>query len=138
MYISVSEMKNYLYEENVDVITRNDDTIVESAIDTAVSEAKGYLANYDKDTIFAQTGTARNALLLTMCKDLAAFHIVKLSAAGVNYEYRKQVYDRAVQWLKDVQRGNIVPDLPTIENADGVAYTNQIRYGSNPKKNQHF
>lgn len=137
-FISIAEMKDYLYEENVDVITRNDDTIVESAIDTAVSEAKGYLANYDKTAIFAQTGTGRNALLLTMCKDLAAFHIIKLSAAGVNYEYRKQVYDRAVQWFKDVQRGNIVPDLPSPVTTEGVAYTNQIRYGSNPKKQQHF
>jgi phage gp36-like protein len=131
-------MKNYLYEENVDVITRSDDTLVTSAIDTAVSEAKGYLSNYDKDTIFAQTSSSRNQLLLTMCKDLAAFHLVKLSAAGVNYEYRKQVYDRAVTWLKDVMKGNIVPDLPTLETTDGVEYTAQIRYGSNAKKSQHF
>lgn len=131
-------MKGYLYEENVDVITRNDDTIVLAAIDTATAEARGYLSNYNTAAVFAQEGSARNALLLTMCKDLAAFHIVKLSAAGVNYEYRKQIYDRAVQWLKDVQKGNIIPDLPVLSTESGTPLTAQIRYGSNPKKVQHF
>lgn len=137
-FLTIAEMKAYLYEENVDVITRDDDTIVQAAIDTAMGEAKGYLGNYDRAVIFAQQAANRNALLLTMCKDLAAFHIVKLSAAGVNYEYRKQVYDRAVQWFKDVQKGNILPDLPTLNTEDGQPLTAGIRYGSNPKRVQHF
>lgn len=137
-YLTINEIKGYLYEENVDVITRNDDTLVEAAIDSAIAEAKGYLGGYDTDTIFSREGAQRNQLLLTMVKDCAAWHIMKLSSAGVHYEYRKQVYERAITWLKDVQKGNITPDLPTLEDEEGTDESNIIRYGSNEKKNQHF
>lgn len=137
-YLTVAEMKTYLYEENVDVITRGDDTLVESAIDTAIAEAKGYLSGYNKTTIFATTGSTRNALLLTMVKDCAAWHIMKLSNAGIHYEYRKQVYERAITWLEMVQKGDILPDLPEVEDDDGVPTRNVIRYGSNDKRSQHY
>lgn len=137
-YLTVQEIKAYLYQENVDTITRNDDTIVESAIDTGIAEAKGYLNAYKVAEIFGAQGSSRNPLLLTMVKDLSAFHILKLSNAGVHYEYRKQIYDRAVQWLKDVQKGNIVPDLPKAVDDTGTEVAAVIRFGSNDKKQQHF
>jgi len=137
-YLSIEEIKGYLHEENVDAITRNDDTVVQAAIDSGISEAKGYLKAYDVDAIFNATGAARNALLLTFVKDLSAWHIMKLSNAGVHYEYRKQVYERAIQWLKDVQKGNIMPDLPALANDEGEPLTNGIKFGSNDKKSNRF
>lgn len=137
-YLSIDELKNYVGTENADVITRNDDTIVTAAIDTAIAEAKSYLSAYNRITIFSTTGTDRNELLLTMVKDCAAWHLMKLSNAGVNYEFRKQIYDRAIKWFEDVQRSKAMPDLPTLEDEDGTPDSNTVRYGSNSKKTQRF
>lgn len=126
-------MKTHLHQEDVDVISRGDDTLMTAAIDTAMQEAKGYLSKYDKAVIFETTGTERNALLLTFLKDIAAWHFLVICNAGSDYKMRQDRYDRAVSWLKAVQRGDISPDLPAAETDKGT-----IIFGSNEQKGQHF
>jgi len=127
-----------MYAENVQVITRGDDTITVAAIDAAVSEAKGYLAAFDITTIFAATGVARNTLLLTFVKDIAAWHLIVLCNAGTETTFRQDRYNRAVSWLKEVQKGNVAPDLPNAVDADGNNTGDPIAFGSNDKRSQHF
>ena len=138
MYLSNEEIKTHLYTDNVDVITRNDDTIVTAAVDAAISEAKGYLSAFDRDAIFGALAEARNALLLTFVKDIAAWHLLNLCNAGSDMKLRQDRYDRAVGWLKEVQKGNVSPDLPVFTALDGTTAAGGITYGSNPKRGQHF
>ena len=49
-------------------------------------------------------------------------------------ELRQDRYDRAISWLKAVQKGDVAADLP--EKPDETAAL--IKFGSNPKKTQHF
>lgn len=133
MFLSNEEMKTHLHQEDVDVISRGDDTLMTAAIDTAMQEAKGYLSKYDKAVIFETTGTERNALLLTFLKDIAAWHFLVICNAGSDYKIRQDRYDRAVSWLKAVQRGDISPDFPAAETDKG-----SIIFGSNEQKGQHF
>jgi len=133
MFLSNEEMKTHLHQEDVDVISRGDDTLMTAAIDTAMQEAKGYLSKYNKAVIFETTGTERNALLLTFLKDIAAWHFLVICNAGSDYKIRQDRYDRAVSWLKAVQRGDISPDLPAAETDKGT-----IIFGSNEQKGQHF
>lgn len=133
MFLSNEEMKTHLHQEDVDVISRGDDTLMTAAIDTAMQEAKGYLSKYDKAVIFETTGKSRNALLLTFLKDIAAWHFLVICNAGSDYKIRQDRYDRAVSWLKAVQRGDISPDLPAAETDKGT-----IIFGSNEQKGQHF
>jgi phage gp36-like protein len=137
-YLTQAELKTHIYGENVTAITRSDATIVTAAIDAAIAEAKGYLNAYDIATIFAATGTARNALLLVFVKDIAAWHLVVLSNAGVELQLRQDRYERAIAWLKAVQKGEIVPDLPEAVDDDGLSTGEPILYGSNTKRTQHF
>lgn len=123
--------------DDIDVITDGDDTIVEAAIDGAILEAKGYLSLFDVDTIFAKTGANRNALLLTFVKDIAVWHLVVLSNYKVDLEFREKRYNRAVEWLKSVMKGDVVPDLDRETDDEGEA-TTAIRFGSNTKRTQHF
>ncbi len=134
MWITKAELKTHMNIENIDVITGGDDTLVVSAIDGAVSEAKGYLKSYNTDTILATTGTSRNALLLIFVKDIAVWHLIKLSNYQADIEYRGKLYDRAVSWLKAVQKGDVTPDLP-VSTAE---YSGKINYGSNQKREQHY
>jgi phage gp36-like protein len=137
-FLTQAELKTHLYGENIKAITRDDNTIVVAAIDAAIAEAKGYLAAFDIATIFAATSTSRNALLLTFVKDIAAWHLVVLSNAGVELQLRQDRYERAITWLKAVQKGDIAPDLPKAEDEDGEPTGNPIIYGSNEKRNQHY
>jgi len=72
-FLTKNELKTHLYEENVDVISRNDETILTAAIDAAVQEAKGYLGDYDVNSVFGATSGDRNALLLVFVKDIAVW-----------------------------------------------------------------
>lgn len=137
-YLSNDEIKTHLYSDNVDVITRGDDTIVTAAVDAAVSEAKGYLSAFDRDAIFTALADARNALLLTFVKDIASWHLLNLCNAGSDMKLRQDRYDRAVEWLKAVQKGNVSPDLPAIVATDGTTAAQGITFGSNTKREQHF
>lgn len=137
-YLVKAELSTHLYTENIEVITRGDDTMVVAAIDAAIQEAKGYLGSYNKTAIFSATGDNRNQLLLTFVKDIAAWHLINLSNAGTDYKVRQDRYERAVTWLKEVQRGNVVPDLPVLEDEEGTPDSNPIRFGSNEKRTQHF
>jgi phage gp36-like protein len=134
MWIEKEELKTHMNVDNIDVITGGDDTLVKSAIDGAVSEARGYLGSYDAAAIFSTSGDTRNALLLIFVKDIAVWHLIKLSNYQADIEYRGKLYDRAVTWLKGVQKGDITPDLP----ATTKQYNAKISHGSNPKREQHF
>jgi len=136
-FLTKEELGSHLYVENIDVITREDDTLAVAAIDTAVQEAKGYLGAFDKDAIFAAVEGARNALLLTFVKDIAAWHLINLCNAGSDMKLRQDRYERAINWLKEVQKGNVTPDLPVPEPVGGESADN-IQFGSNEKRNQHF
>lgn len=139
-YLTVEELKTHLREEMVDTITRRDDTIVVAAIDAAVEEARGYLTRFDTTRIFSASGSKRNQLLLIFVKDIAVWHLLNLCNAGTDHDLRENRYNRAVDWLKAVQKGNASPDLPEKET-DGTPGANpvgQIIYGSNPKRIQHF
>jgi phage gp36-like protein len=138
MYLSNDEIKTHLYSDNVDVITRGDDTIVTAAVDAAVSEAKGYLSAFDRDAIFTAVADARNALLLTFVKDIASWHLLNLCNAGSDMKLRQDRYDRAVEWLKAVQKNNVSPDLPTLSDPDKATAALGIIFGSNTKREQHF
>lgn len=139
-YLTPKELQTHLYLEQLETIVREDKSLVLAAIDTAIAEAKSYLAAYDRERIFAAEGRARNALLLTLVKDMAIWHLIVLCNAGVQMEYREGRYNRAIQWLRDVQRGDASPDLPRIDaNQDGREDPPAVyKYGSNPKRTQHF
>ncbi|WP_018359343.1 phage protein Gp36 family protein [Porphyromonas levii] len=138
-YLTPSELNTHLYNEQLKVIARDDDTIVLSAIDAAISEAKGYLSRYDKERIFSAEGSDRNAILLAFIKDMAVFHFIKLNNYAADLEFRTFLYQRAVDWLKSVQKGSVVPDLPTLdEDGDGNPDNGEFLWGSNPKRTQHY
>lgn len=140
MYLSPEELKTHLYKANVALIDEGDPTILTAAIDGAVQEAKSYLARYDLKAIFTASGTDRNPLLLIFVKDIATWHFITLCNAGADLEFRRFRYERAVSWLRAVQKGDVTPDLPLLDDDhDGKPDApGEYIYGSNPKRNQHF
>lgn len=140
MFLTPKELKTHLYREDIALIQGDDDTILLSSIDAAVAEARGYLARYDVAAVFGAVGEARNALLLTFTKDIAVWHFLNLCNSGNDLDLRRFRYERAIDWLKAVQRGDVTPDLP-VRDEDGDGRDDgpgDFLYGSNPKRSQHF
>lgn len=137
-FLTADELTTHLYAENINVISDNDPAILEASIDAAKQEARGYLGRFDTESIFNAEGELRNALLLIFVKDIAVWHFVNLCNAGTDLELRKSRYDRAIDWLKAVQKGNVTPDLPLIKDEEGDVVSGMVIFGSNPQKNQHF
>ena len=105
MFLSKSDLKSVIYEYQLDQIievttsnTTNDD-IVLMAIGAAVEEMKSYLnpnlqdrwkdgrSRYDVQAIFSATGSARNPLILELCKNIAVYYLCRLS----NVEHRSDL-----------------------------------------------
>lgn len=141
-FLTPEELKTHLYRESVETIARDDETIVVAAIDAAIQEAYGYLGAYDREKIFSAEGAARNALLLIFVKDIAVWHFVNLCNAGTDLELRQDRYDRAIGWLKSVQRSETKPNLPVPDDADGDGTSDrpvgEYIFGSNPKRTQQY
>lgn len=141
-FLTPEELRTHLYKENIDTIAREDETIVTAAIDAAIEEASGYLGAYDREKIFSAEKEQRNALLLIFVKDIAVWHFVNLCNAGTDLQLRQDRYERAIAWLRSVQRSETRPNLPVPEDADGDGNPDpsvgEYIYGSNPKRWQHF
>lgn len=89
----------------------HDSAVVEICEDRAVSEMRSYLSkSYDCDRIFAAEGNDRHPLILMMAVDIAVYHIFCLHNPYKISQIRKDRYDRAVEWLKAVARGDITID----------------------------
>ena len=46
-FLTIQELNTHLHDEQVETITRGDETIAQAAIDAAIAEAKGYLTRFD-------------------------------------------------------------------------------------------
>lgn len=142
-FLTPEELNTHLYAELVDEITRSDDSIAQMAIDAGVFEMKGYLTGFDIPTIFSAMGDDRNPLVLTLAKDIAAWHLVCLANPNIDLDLREKRYNNAIAWLKGVQSGKIVPDLPVVEppiddEGNPIIQEGKFRWGSNPKRQNHY
>lgn len=132
-FIEKADLKTVTYQEYIDEIIRDDDTIATTAIETAMQEATTYLGRYDSETIFASTGTdkLKYTLLIALIKDVALWYIIKLSNGGIDYDIAKSNYETALKSLNKIQ-STVIKGWPLAESG---SYTSNLRYGSNPKFN---
>lgn len=138
MFIEISELKTHLYPEQITAISKDDETLLTAAIDGAVAEARGYLHKYDRDSVFGASGGERNALLLIFVKDIAVWHYINLANPGVDHKVRQDRYNRAITWLKSVQAGEVVPDLPEADTDDEDGTSGQVSWSANTKRENYI
>lgn len=136
--LTQDDFKTHIYPEVVSLISRADDTILDSAISAAESKAKSYLDKYNIDQLFSASGDNRKSDLVEICKDLACWHFCKLSNANINLAFFKELHDDAVRWLKDIQAGRSVPHgWPAATNSDGTKET-YFHVTSSTRRESHY
>lgn len=124
MFILDSDYKVVIGEKAQEVISQADGANRINAETEAVEEISGYLRpKYDVGKIFSAVGEARNKLVVMYTCDIALYHMSASLPGRMNSEVRRERYDNAISWLKDVQAGKVVPDLPLAEKEDGSSAT---------------
>lgn len=139
MLVTVEELgKTSLYPEIINKITRDDRQAAELQILAAESLVKSYISRYDLDAIFGTTespptftGSDVN-LIKKIIKIIASYYLVRLSNPNVNIELYRSDYEDAIDWLRELQDGNVNPTLPYGSD------TGDAWWASNVKRKQNF
>jgi len=109
VFTTPDELKTHIFENVVVAISDGDTSLMVTAIAAAESEAAGYMDRYDYVTIFTQTGTNRDPILLQTVKTLAVWHFIGLANPNIDYEVWHGRYKEAVRWLEKVQDSRVNP-----------------------------
>lgn len=138
-FINPEDYDASIHREILGSTTRDDESIVEICEDRAIAEMRGYLsARYDVDAIFSAEGDARNQLVPMMAIDIAVYHIFSIHNPQKMSQIRKDRYERAVEWLKQVAAFKITidgaPKLPEEEQKQNSPWL----MSSNPKRTNHL
>lgn len=136
--ITKDDLKTHIYPEIVTLISRSDDAIVNECINNAEGEMKSYLNRFDKTAMF--NGNFNNAFFKGLLKDLACWHLIKLSNPNINLELFRTAYEDAIKKLEQIAMGKIQPEFPLAPDnpATGITESGHIEWGSNPKRNNHY
>lgn len=85
------------------------------------------------DTSKWQEGDVRSALVIMFLLDMVIYHIHARIAPQNVPVIRENRYNAAIKYLRDVQKGDITPDLPPVTDSAGNQITEEIQYNSYPK-----
>ena len=93
---------------------------------------------YDADAIFNAEGRTRLPLVLMMAIDITVYHLFCIHNPQKLSDVRKDRYDRAVEWLKQVAKQQISIDgAPLLPDEDRKKNSPWLMY-SNPKRHNHL
>lgn len=141
--ITIADLQTHIYSENLDAISRGDDTLITRAIAAGIDEAKSYLSvKYDVAAIFADTpGGTTDQNLLNKTKDLAAWHLIKLANPNINLELFRTAYEDAIDWFTKLLKGQMNPvGWPLREDDPDTDYEEggSLQWSSNTKRNNQL
>ena len=134
MFITDEDYKVVIGENALRIVTQVSAENRANAETEAIEEIAGYLRpKYDCPAIFSAEGENRNKLVVMYACDIALYHMAASMPQKMGMEIRKERYERAVKWLKDVQAEIILPDLPLATDEDGEPTGFLFRYGAQQK-----
>lgn len=148
MIVTVEELsQTSLYPEIIKAITRDNTQAAELQILAAESLTRSYMSKYDCDAIFGTVDkepTYKGAaleLIKKVIKIIASYYLVRLANPNVDLELFRLDYQDALDWLKDLQKGDVAPDLPykpDDPNTPNDESGDSVAWNSNIKRNNHF
>ena len=148
MIVTVEELSTTsLYPEIIRAITRDNTQAAELQILAAESLTRSYMSKYDCDAIFGTVDkepTYKGAaleLIKKVIKIIASYYLVRLANPNVDLELFRLDYQDALDWLKDLQKGDVAPDLPykpDDPNTPNDESGDSVAWNSNIKRNNHF
>lgn len=140
MFLEETDLNSKIYEEIRDHIARDNDDIWTQALNSAEGEAIGYLSKYNTDILFSASGASRDQTLVMFTLDLACWHFISLSNAGLDAAMFLTRYEQAIKnYFKQIQAGKFVPNgwpLATDEQGNEQSFFSST--SSSPRRKTHF
>lgn len=139
MFLSVDDYRVVTCPADLNIICQSDDEIRQKAERTAMEEIAGYVrARYDIEAAFAASGSDRNPLLVQLTVSIAIWWLGQWLPGMMGGDTRLDLYNNAIARLRDIQKGNFIPDFPTYASypdadPDTGWGSNPMRYGSMKK-----
>jgi len=113
-FIEIEELKIRKFQNLIKDVSSNDDSILEEIEAMAIDEITSYLRpRYDTEYIFSRTGSNRSPLIKRLVMDFMTCFLWERTNANEVSDSLVDRCEKNVQWLKDVAKGLISPDLPT-------------------------
>lgn len=142
-FIELSDYDSTIHRDILDSLLRgeadNNSTIIEDCELQAIAEMRSYMNKaYDVDKIFGAQGKERHPLILAMAKDIAIYHIFCIHNPYKMSQVRKDRYDRAVDWLKGVAKGELTIDGAPRLPEDEAASNSPWQIENNTFRTTHF
>jgi phage gp36-like protein len=148
IFLTPADFKLLIKEDILEVITRQDPTILDAAELEAIEQIQGYIRQrYDVAAIFTPTPIPpatvpppRNPSIVMYCIDIMLYNIHTRIVARDIPERRILRYEAAIDWLTKVQKGIITPNLPAllVGTAPNQTPTTKNRYGSLPPNQNNW
>ena len=109
LFIEKNDYPQSIHTEILDALTRDDDAILDIIEDMNIALMRGYMEDrYDAEAIFSERGGERNRLVVSILLDLVIYDVFSIHNPQKLSAVRKDRYERALEWLKAVQKCNIV------------------------------
>lgn len=144
-YLTLNDLVTHIYAEIINQIIRNDETIADRAITAAIGEVKCYLTKFDLVAIFgtdtdAAAPTFTDEYLKSLVKDVACWHILKLSNPNIDMAVFRTAYEDAIKFLINIQKGLVDPPYPPNPSLidDGKDESGGVSWESNWKRHNHY
>jgi phage gp36-like protein len=137
MYTTATDYDQLIQAEIKNAISA-DANVWNTAQIQAETELTSYLrGRYDVAAAMALTGTARNAHVVMLCIDIALYHTHSRISPRNIPELRALRYEQAIDWLKAVNKGDILADLPVLQTPTGQQVI-PTKFGSNKKLSHEY
>lgn len=131
MEISEQDYRTVIGESALAIVSQASAEVRQSAERMAEEEMAGYLRpRYDVAAVFGADGEGRNPLVVMYLCDIALYNMAASLPQKMGMDVRQMRYERAIGWLEEVSKGNIVPDLPVAVGDDGESVALTTRWGS--------
>lgn len=142
-FILLSDYDATIHREILDSLLRGDaaegNAVIEVCENRAVATVRSLIgARYDCDAIFSATGDERNVLVLKVCVDIAVYEIFCQHNPYKMSQVRKDRYDDAMQWLRDVRDFNANIEGAPLLDEESRKDNSRWLIGSHPQRDTYF
>jgi len=119
MYLEEIDFTTLADQDDIDIVTNSDSRKRERALEMAMDEVRSYMrTRYRINQEFLKTGDDRNDYIMLIVIDLTLYHLFSMLAPRMGMETKKERYDAAIRWLKDVRDGKSDPGIPSVDDPE--------------------
>lgn len=141
-FLTADDLKLVIRDQQLNNLVDNDSALIDLAESEAIEKVKTYLRNrYDVEDVFAQSGTDRNKLVVSLVRDLALYYMAKRQNPRAVPDHIKECHEEAIQVLSDIAEGKAHPNLPALpldEDGNQPKGSNNLRWGSQERRSHLY